>query len=200
MPRPRKPKAAAAASSRLDGGAWIAAALEVLASKGIEGVRVEILAKHLKITKGSFYWHFKNRRALLDAMLNEWRRRATLVIIDRLESSHDPAVQRLQRLLRLQFDAASAAQTAHVELSIRLWGRTDKKALEVLREIDGLRLRYIAGLFEEMGFEPSDARARALIAYSYMRVSRALIRADDTEVMTQCEQVLYGIKADTLRK
>ena len=91
-------------------------------------------------------------------------------------------------------------QTAHVELSIRQWGRTDKKALEVLREIDSLRLRYIAGLFEEMGFEPSDARARALIAYSYMRVSRALIRADDTEVMMQCERVFYGTKADTVRK
>src|SRR5215469_12958019 len=98
MPRPRKPKVPAATSSRLDGGAWITAALDVLASKGIEGVRVEILAKHLKITKGSFYWHFKDRRALLDAMLNEWRRRATFAIIDRLESSHEPPVQRLQRL------------------------------------------------------------------------------------------------------
>ena len=59
-------------SSRLDASAWIEAALEALADGGVEAVRVEPLAKALDVTKGSFYWHFADRRALIDAMLTSW--------------------------------------------------------------------------------------------------------------------------------
>src|SRR6185503_7754202 len=71
MPRIRKttPKDKTA---RLDADAWIAAAFDALAKGGIDAVRVEALAKALDITKGSFYWHFADRRALLDAMLEAW--------------------------------------------------------------------------------------------------------------------------------
>ena len=60
--------------TRLDAAAWIAAAFDALADGGIDAVRVEPLAKALGITKGSFYWHFADRRALLDAMLDAWTR------------------------------------------------------------------------------------------------------------------------------
>ena len=59
-------------AARLDAAAWIAAAFDALAEGGIDAVRVEPLAKALGITKGSFYWHFADRRALLDAMLDAW--------------------------------------------------------------------------------------------------------------------------------
>src|SRR3954452_16256300 len=58
--------------ARLDAEAWIAAAFDALAEGGIDAVRVEPLAKTLDITKGSFYWHFADRRALFDAMLASW--------------------------------------------------------------------------------------------------------------------------------
>src|SRR6478609_8396593 len=58
--------------ARLDAAAWISAAFDALAEGGIGAVRVESLAKALDITKGSFYWHFADRRALLDAMLTAW--------------------------------------------------------------------------------------------------------------------------------
>ena len=59
--------------SQLDRDAWIKASLDVLAEKGLDGIRVEVLAKRLKVTKGSFYWHFKDRRDLFDAMLETWK-------------------------------------------------------------------------------------------------------------------------------
>src|ERR1051325_11082310 len=58
--------------ARLDAEAWVAAAFDALAEGGVDAVRVEPLAKALGITKGSFYWHFADRRALLDAMLTAW--------------------------------------------------------------------------------------------------------------------------------
>jgi AcrR family transcriptional regulator len=189
----RKTVKAVAESPRLDVTAWVDTALQVLAEQGVDGIRVEVLAKKLNVTKGSFYWHFKDRAALLDATLQEWRRRATLGIIDRLEKTHEPAQRRLVRLLRLQFEAKRAEFGADIELSVRLWGRSDRRAAEVLREVDELRLRYIGGLLEEHGIEKNQARARAILIYCYMRVSRTLL--DSTagrETLQECEALLTG--------
>lgn len=178
---------------RLDIATWTDSALHVLASRGIDGVRVEVLAKQLGVTKGSFYWHFKDRAALLDAMLQEWRRRATLTIIERLESTHEPALVRLHRLLRLQFDARNAEFGANVELAMRLWGRHDRRPAQVLREIDDLRLRYIARLLMELGVTAERSRALAVLSYCYMRVSRSLIDPTADRALTQlCENLLLG--------
>lgn len=185
-------KTARSETATLDKHAWTAAALHALAESGIDGVRIEILAKDLGVTKGSFYWHFSDRGELLDAILQEWRRRATLSIIDRLEGTHEPAEQRLRRLLRLQFESRRAEFGSDVELSIRLWGRRDARALSVLREVDELRLRYIRGLMEELGIEKTEAAARAILAYSYMRVSRSLITSDKMAAAEECERVLFG--------
>lgn len=179
-------------ATTLDKGAWTDAALHALAENGIDGVRIEILARVLGVTKGSFYWHFSDRGELLDAVLQEWRRRATLSIIDRLESTHESPEQRLRRLLRLQFESRRWEFGSDVELSIRLWGRRDPRALSALREVDALRLRYIRGLMEELGVNKAEAAARAILAYSYMRVSRSLIASDNMALAEQCERVLFG--------
>jgi AcrR family transcriptional regulator len=178
-------------SGRLDASAWVDCALEVLAERGIDGVRIEVLAKRLQVTKGSFYWHFADRPALLSALLEQWRRRATLGIIDRYESTHEPAPKRLARLLRLQFDAKQAEIGADIELSVRLWGRHDPRAAQVLQEIDELRLRYIGTLLEQSGVKPEIARGRAVLAYCYMRVSRSLLgRNLDRKTVEMCERLL----------
>jgi AcrR family transcriptional regulator len=189
---PRAVRRATREGAKLDSAAWVQEALDVLAASGLDGVRVEILAKNLGVTKGSFYWHFKDRRELLDRVLQEWRRRATLTIIERLEGSQEPPERRLQRLLRLPLEARGAEAGAEVELSVRLWARYDETALAVLREIDELRLKYIAGLLEELGANKAEANARAILIYSYMRVSRSLIPASDKTAMQLCEKILIG--------
>ena len=75
--RPAPPRAARSGETppraQLDRQSWIAAAIDVLAEDGVEGLRVETLARRCKVTKGSFYWHFKDRRDLFDAVLAEWK-------------------------------------------------------------------------------------------------------------------------------
>ena len=66
-------KAKGEMKSQLDRSAWINAAIELLADDGLDGIRVEVLAKRLHVTKGSFYWHFKDRQDLLEAVLDTWR-------------------------------------------------------------------------------------------------------------------------------
>lgn len=178
---------------RLDSNAWIDAALDELAQHGIDGVRVEVIAKRLSVTKGSFYWHFKDREALLGMMLDRWRRRATLALIERLDRAGETPEHRLRRLLRLPITGHRSALAADLELSVRLWGRRDERAKVALQEVDELRLRYIASLLVDMGAEPKDAESRAILAYSYMRVAATLMAPNAADTMKYCEDVLMGV-------
>ncbi len=180
------------ADDRLDADAWVDAALAELGIAGIDGVRVEVLAKRLSVTKGSFYWHFKSRDALLVAMLSLWRRRATLALIERLESGQSSAEERLRRLLKLPLLGQRSASAADLELSIRLWGRRDERAQAALMEVDQLRLRYIERLLEELGMSPEEAAVRATLSYCYLRVAPTLIRGEALSMMKACEDILLG--------
>lgn len=176
-------------SGKLDENAWASAGLDLLATKGIEGVRVELLARSLGVTKGSFYWHFKDREALHMAMLERWRRQATLNLIQRLDQHKSPE-SRLKELLRIPFAGSKSAKAAEIELAVRLWGRSNSRAKTVLAEIDELRLEYIAQLLIECGHELEEAKARAVLAYSYMRVVTTLLDASNTETLELCEKLL----------
>jgi AcrR family transcriptional regulator len=175
---------------RLDAEAWINGALDVVAAQGIDGVRVETLAKMLNVTKGSFYWHFADRDALLAAILNHWRRTATLAIIARLDQTEQTAAGRLRQLLKLPFHGPRAERGANVELSIRLWGRRDSRAATALAEVDQLRLSYIESLLRDCGFDAASAKARAILAYAFIRVATTLIEPEDDATLTQCIQAL----------
>ncbi len=177
-------------STRLDSKAWVIAALEILAEQGIDGVRVEILAKKLGVTKGSFYWHFKDRDALFEAILDEWRRSATLRIIARLDQTAQTPTARLRHLINLPFQGARAERGADVELALRLWSRRDARARAALGEVDQLRLRYIVSLLQDCGFESAPAQARAVLAYAFIRVGTTLIGPNDEDAVTACLDAL----------
>lgn len=175
----------ASGGCRLERVDWVNAALQVLADRGIAGVRIESLARDLGVTKGSFYWHFKDRDALLAELLQVWRRRATLTVMERLESRSADPVERLKGLLRFPFASPRAADGADIELAIRLWGRNDERARAVLAEIDELRIRFIASIFAELGFDRAEAEARAALIYGFMRVGLSLPLVHDREVIAE---------------
>lgn len=192
-----RPKTRTGEAPRLDANAWTAVALEALAQNGIDGVRVELLAKQLSVTKGSFYWHFKDRDALHESMLNHWRRKATLSLIERLDKAGTLPEARLRQLLKLPLLGARSAKAADVELAIRLWGRRDARAQAALEEVDSLRLRYIAKLLSECGLDAEEAEARSILAYCYLRVAVTLIRPQAKALMMRCENLLLGIEIST---
>jgi AcrR family transcriptional regulator len=188
--RKRLGKEDLASITTLEAEDWIRSALTTLAREGIEAVRVEPLAKGLGITKGSFYWHFKDRAALLDSVLNYWRRRATFDIIARLENTKESAETRLVALLKLPFYGARSSQGADVELAIRLWSRNDPRAYQTLEEIDRLRLRYIVSLLQEMGYSDYEAGLKSIHCYAFMRVAGSLLDHEDSEQISDCVAAL----------
>jgi AcrR family transcriptional regulator len=191
MPYPISANTKSRDTSSLDAEAWINAAFAVLASNGVEAVRVERLAKSLKVTKGSFYWHFKDRRSLFDAMLASWRKRATLGVIDRLERAKKSPAERLRQLLALpRFNSRSSRGGADVEAAIRLWGRSDPTAASAINEIDRLRLGYIKSLLEANGTLPRLAAAHSMLIYAFMLAEASVGPALDQEICADCEEML----------
>jgi len=165
MPRParRKPRDKVI---RLDAQAWIAAAFDALADGGIDAVRVEPLAKALAITKGSFYWHFADRRALIDAMLTAWAE-GRIAAIREQAADRGEAEAVLHELAGLYTRHANLKGLA-IELGIRAAARTDARAAKAVREVDDERLRHVARLFAGLGWPNGDARTRAVLFYSYL--------------------------------
>src|SRR5215213_5696405 len=100
---------------------WTEAALAALARGGLSAVAVEPLAKELGATKGSFYWHFADRQALLEATLELWERRDTDQVIAAIDETQD-AQTRLRNLLRLAFTSVidrSTGGAGTVELALQ---------------------------------------------------------------------------------
>jgi AcrR family transcriptional regulator len=159
---------------------WIRAAQGVLENRGIDAVRVELLAKDMGVTKGSFYWHFKDRDDLLHRMLTAWRDEATEQIIFRFESRGTSARELIRELLSLPFRGAPAKEAASIELAIRAWARRDESARGVLDEVDAKRLTYITQCFQALRFNDSEARSRAFALYSYV-LSESLLSYQGTK-------------------
>lgn len=141
---------------------WLRAALRRLARDGVDRVLVEPLAKDMGVTKGSFYWHFRDRADLLDAMLERWAEIATEAVITQAEAAGSEPLARLERLVGL----ATEGFDAELELALRDWARRDAAVAAALEEVDRRRMAYLRQLLREAGFEAVDAEARAFLLYS----------------------------------
>jgi AcrR family transcriptional regulator len=188
------PRSAAAPlqQQQLDASAWVEAALDALAEGGIDAVRVDPLAKGLGVTRGSFYWHFKDRDALHQAMLRRWREQANYTVFDRVERSSEPARARLERLLALPYSSPRSARAAAIELAIRLWARRDKQAAKAVRHIDRVRLEYFSKLFQEHGLSKHEARKRAFMFYAALMAEAFIVTDGATDARSDLEQMLLG--------
>src|SRR5262249_60351962 len=115
--------------SRIGPEDWVRAGLSLLAQGGIDAVRVELLAARLGVTKGSFYWHFKDRADLRFAMLEAWRQLGTGDIIDRVEAVRGSTAEQLGRLIELRGPNKKAAG---LETAVWAWAKVDGKAARAL--------------------------------------------------------------------
>ena len=142
---------------------WIDAGIEALAAGGPGAVRIEPLARTLRVTKGSFYWHFDDRGALLEALLDSWEHTLVDAVIERIDAAGGDARGKLRHLFAL----AGAGETRgllRAELAIRDWARRDAGVGDRLRRVDNRRVEYMRGLFSELCPDADEVEARCLVA------------------------------------
>jgi AcrR family transcriptional regulator len=149
-------------AARLSREQWIEAALALLARGGSSAVEIEPMARSLRVTKGSFYWHFRDRNDLLASVLRRWEESETVKVIGRVEAGGGSALERLRRL----FSIAIERRTMDLEVALRQWARQDPRALRAVLRVDARRIAYVRALYVDAGLAALEAEARALLAYS----------------------------------
>ncbi len=149
------------------GDVWIEAGFEEIARSGVEGVRVEVLAKNLGVTKGGFYRRFRNRAALLEAMLQGWSARRIAAIEQQTSLDGESARGRLRALIRLYSERMNPEGMA-VELAIRQWARSDEAAASAVASVDAARLKNVAELYRAAGLAAAAADAQAFLFYCFI--------------------------------
>src|SRR5574343_1410395 len=151
--------------TQLDPARWVDTAIDLLASEGISGLRVEVLAKRCGVTKGSFYWHFKDRQALLDAVLERWKE-GRIRDIEKT-TAVSPGKERDQLHYAIEVYGASRNRKGmSIELAIRDWARHDTGAAEVVESVDLYRLECTRRLFVAAGMSDAEAKSRSLLLYA----------------------------------
>ena len=179
---------------------WISAALAALAEGGIEAVKVERLAARLGVSKGSFYWHFKDRPTLLAALLDLWDGNFTQQLIDEAAGLATPAA-RLRKVAELALAATmEGVDSARAEAAVQAWATTAEAAAKRLRGVEEVRIDYIAGELEAAGM--SGAQARPMGKALYMALlglyaARGYNRdlADDEAYLALVDLVLPRVRA-----
>ncbi|RKT54799.1 TetR family transcriptional regulator [Saccharothrix australiensis] len=137
------------------------AALRALARGGVAAVAVDVLAGELGITRGSFYWHFKDREALLVAAVELWEQRTTDDLIARLATVDDPRDK-----LREGFRSALGAE-AVAGLEPSLLAHVDHPVITpVVERVIERRIAFLAEVYAELGLTPAVARRQAVVAYA----------------------------------
>lgn len=152
------------ATARKSREAWIEAAVDLLGEGGVDKVRVEPLARRLGVTKGSFYWHFEDRAALLDAMLQAWEQTGTEAVIEAVERTGAGPRERATRLWSLTVSDPRLTS----ELAIRDWARRDDDVAARVRRVDDRRMSYLRQLMREIGVAVDEVEARSMLMYSLL--------------------------------
>jgi len=176
---------------------WVAAGLTELASAGVDGVRIEVLAERLGVTKGGFYRRFKDRRALLNAILESWRDGRVTAIERQAESGAETPAGKLRGIFRIYTERANTQGIA-IELAIRQWARSDPIAAAAAEAVDEARLKTVGSLYRALGLPAAEAEARAVMFYTFL-FGQSLLFFDEhprkrANLVAACARVLMDIE------
>lgn len=174
---------------RLSRRDWVHAGLEAVRAHGPDAIAIEPLAASLEATKGSGYWHFANRAALLTEVMHAWRDLATTQVIARVEAVAGSPRERLRRLL---IESTPQTDTAAAELLIM--GSADPTVRAAVQEVTEQRIGYVAELIERGGVASAEARERAVLVYSaYLGGVSLVVAAPDTLVGLSQERMREAV-------
>ena len=142
---------------------WLLVALEALATSGVESVRVERLAKQLGVAKSGFYWHFKNRHALLMELLRYWEEEYTGVVIAEARLKELSPRDRLLEIVRM----IHKLELNKYDLSFHAWATSDVMARKAVSRVIDIRLGFLRETFRELGLSGDELEMRTMLFVAY---------------------------------
>ena len=149
--------------SRLRPEDWLNAAQRRLVHGGIDAVKIGPLAEDLKVTRGSFYWHFRDRNHLLQTLLSHWRGQSREMFERLVGGDGASGMEEFVRLVHLWVDESEFDPS--LESAMRDWARTSGDVSAVVKTVDEERIAYIKRIFLDFGYGEDEAFIRARITY-----------------------------------
>jgi AcrR family transcriptional regulator len=141
---------------------WIDAARRLLIAEGIAAVKIGRLARELGVTRGGFYWRFRDRADLLRALLEDWRVRNSAAMVAALDGPGTPAA-RMKALIDVWIDEKGFDPA--YDTAVRGWARGAPKVLAAVRRVDDERIAAFRHVFEDAGYRGEEALIRARVTY-----------------------------------
>jgi AcrR family transcriptional regulator len=146
-------------TDRLAKSDWISHGLRTLAAEGANALKAGPMAEGLKVSRGSFYWHFRDIADFRAQLLQAWQEQATDRVIRDLEAQRDRP-DRLKQLMRRAF-----ASRRSLDRAIRSWAAENREVAAVVSSVDARRVAYIAKMLAAAGVEGQKAQRRAAFLY-----------------------------------
>lgn len=180
---------------------WISAARVELIAAGVNAVKVGLLARRMRVTRGSFYWHFTGQADLLRDLLKSWEHTSTVSferVLTAGESRNGPAEF-------LAFASLWIKETEFMpayDTAVRDWARTSREAAAAVRRVDQRRIDVLHRIFKDLGFAGPEALVRARITYFHQIGYYAIDMQEDPErrraLVPVYLQVLSGLPMDLI--
>ncbi len=146
---------------------WIKAGFRALSKGGEQAIRIEAIAREIKVSKGSFYWHFKDLAALKKTMLEHWAKLATFDVIANISDIKATPKEKLLLIIEMSSGEKNVEYGGlRTEEAIRNWARHDKKAARVFAVVEKARLTFVRELFLQIGFDKNDSAMKARLLYA----------------------------------
>lgn len=167
---------------------WIRIALDTLISDGVDSVKVLTLADRLGVSRSSFYWYFRNRDRLLDALLAHWQDTNTHGIITQAELPSTSIVQGVTHIFRCWIDERMF--DPGLDFAVRDWARRSEHVRAELDRADKTRTAAVASLFRRHGFEEEEASVRARVLY-FMQIGYYALDLGETLAQRKSHTLHY---------
>ena len=149
--------------TRVSKSEWLKRALDALSIEGVQGIRIERLARDLKVSKSGFYWHFKDRSDLLSQLLNYWAYEFTEVVIhfqEQQEIAPEVHLNQIEGMIRKH-------NLNRYDLAVRAWAEHDEKVADIVFQVYQKRLDYVRKFFKELGFKGDELEMRTYLFVCY---------------------------------
>lgn len=155
---------------------WLNVAMDVLISDGVEQVKVMNLAERMAVSRSSFYWYFKSRQELLDALLAKWQATNTAVLIAQSELPADTITSAVCNVQRCVVNPALFDTS--LDFAVRDWARRSGKVRRMLDQSDARRLAALRAMFIRFDYDETEAETRARVLY-YMQLGYDLAQMNE---------------------
>ncbi len=156
---------------------WLIAAREVMLAEGVERVKVLTLAKRLEISRASFYWYFKDKTDLLNAVLERWRGTNTSAILVQADMPSESVFEGVINIFECWVD--EALFDARLDFAVREWARRSEDVRKEVDIADDDRVDTIKAMFLRHGYEDQDAFIRARVLY-FMQIGYYALELGET--------------------